>query len=173
MPGPAVQPCSSMSRLSVPRAAFRCMPLRGSRALTGRGSNAYGATWPGRPWPRGACASSIRSGFPSRSKRRGRMGPAGAHPRRRGAGGGSLSGCLGWPQRRRDGVGQRRVRVSVALRLLPLRYPVADARLGEDVGGVLLERCFSPTGCQWAWDESRFGHSWCPDLRTQPQAEAR
>ncbi len=41
-----------------------------------RGSNAYSATWPGRPWRRGVCASSIRSGFPSRSKRLGRMARA-------------------------------------------------------------------------------------------------
>ena len=47
-----------------------------SRAGTGGDSNAYATMWPGRPWPRGACASSIRNSFPSRSKRPGRMGPA-------------------------------------------------------------------------------------------------
>ena len=38
------------------------MRRRGSRALTGGDSNACAATWPGRPWPQGACASSLRSG---------------------------------------------------------------------------------------------------------------
>ena len=52
------------------------MRRRGSQARTGGGSNAYAATWPARPWPPGACASSIRHIFPSRSKHRGRMGPA-------------------------------------------------------------------------------------------------
>ena len=69
-PGCVQRPCA------LARAAFRCMRRRGSRALTGRGSNACTATWPDRPWRRSVCASSIRSGFPSRSKHRGRRGPA-------------------------------------------------------------------------------------------------
>ncbi len=64
-------------------AAFPCMRQRGSQALTGAGSNACAATWPGRPWREGVCAFSMPTLFPSRSKRRGRMGPA-------------LSCCLRW-----------------------------------------------------------------------------
>ena len=64
------------------RRIIRLCTKRGSRALTGGGSNACAATWPWRGGG-GVCALSMPTLFPSRSKRRGRMGPA-------------ISCCLRW-----------------------------------------------------------------------------
>ena len=56
------------------------MRLRGSQALTGGDSNACAATWPGRPWRKGACAFSMPTIFPSLSNLRTPL--AGAAPLR-------------------------------------------------------------------------------------------
>ena len=106
------------------RRIIRLCTKRGSRALTGGGSNACAATWPGRPWREGVCASSMPTLFPSRSKRRGRMGPA-------------LSCCLRWNCWRSGGSGSP----------APVSSPALPRGPGAPGPGPRAHRA-GPTGCR-------------------------